>query len=297
MGFAWCRAIGSILRACKAIATKATPPTEVDAQEYSEHPHAASPPPRPSHRLYTIGHFVTRVLKHSNIPRVNWLIQIEVCTWKGGEPMSISASLNEPRPLSEFSHGLIGGGAWQKARQDDKGRAKFEPRCHSVVRSRSQKPIERVARGRVACGAGICEGFARASPASAPRQAGTQRCGRSMCSCPCLRDTLERSAHDLKAKTYATAERADRRLSHVRCPTQSASHAQLYPETTLGRGERQGQHYRGRASANRRSGVSGPGASRSRCPRAAQRSKTTMGRVLPRSAVSEETWRRSFTTG
>ena len=59
--------------------------------------------------------------------------------------MSISASLNEPRPLSGFSHGLIGGGAWQKARQDDKGRAKFEPRCHSVVRSRSQKPIERVA--------------------------------------------------------------------------------------------------------------------------------------------------------
>ena len=59
--------------------------------------------------------------------------------------MPMSASLNEPRPLSGFSHGLIGGGAWLKARQEDEGRAKFEPRCHSVVRSRSQKPIERVA--------------------------------------------------------------------------------------------------------------------------------------------------------
>ena len=54
------------------------------------------------------------------------------------------ASLNEPCPLSGFSHGLIGGSAWLKAREEDEGRAKFEPRNHSTVCRRSQ-PIERVA--------------------------------------------------------------------------------------------------------------------------------------------------------
>ncbi len=56
--------------------------------------------------------------------------------------MSMSASLNEPRPLSGLSDGLIGGGAWLKASRE--GRAKFEP-CHSIARGRSQKPIQRVA--------------------------------------------------------------------------------------------------------------------------------------------------------
>jgi CRP/FNR family transcriptional regulator len=59
--------------------------------------------------------------------------------------MLTSALINEPRPLSGFSHGLIGGGAWLKARQEDEGRAKFEPRNHSAVCGRSQEPIERVA--------------------------------------------------------------------------------------------------------------------------------------------------------
>jgi CRP/FNR family transcriptional regulator, anaerobic regulatory protein len=59
--------------------------------------------------------------------------------------MPMSASLNEPRPLSGLSHGLIGGGAWLKARQEDKDRANFEPRNHSAACRRSQKPIERVA--------------------------------------------------------------------------------------------------------------------------------------------------------
>ena len=59
--------------------------------------------------------------------------------------MSISASLNEARPLSGFSHGLIGGSAWLKARQEVEDRAKFEPRNHSAACRRSQKPIERVA--------------------------------------------------------------------------------------------------------------------------------------------------------
>lgn len=58
--------------------------------------------------------------------------------------MPMSASLNEPRPLSGFSHGLIGGGGWLKARREDEGRAKFEPH-HSAACRRSQKPIERVA--------------------------------------------------------------------------------------------------------------------------------------------------------
>ena len=57
----------------------------------------------------------------------------------------MTVSLNEPRPLSGFSHGLIGGDAWLKAREEDEGRTKFEPRNHSAVCSRSQKPIERVA--------------------------------------------------------------------------------------------------------------------------------------------------------
>ena len=59
--------------------------------------------------------------------------------------MPMSASLNEPRPLSGLSYGLIGGGAWLKARQEDKDRANFEPRNHSAACRRSQKPIERVA--------------------------------------------------------------------------------------------------------------------------------------------------------
>ena len=59
--------------------------------------------------------------------------------------MSMSASLNEPRPLSGFSHGLIGGSAWLKAREEDEGRAKFEPPNHSAAWRRGQKPIERVA--------------------------------------------------------------------------------------------------------------------------------------------------------
>ena len=57
----------------------------------------------------------------------------------------MSVSLNEPRPLSGFSHGLIGGHAWLKAREEDEGRTKFEPRNYSAVCRRSQKPIERVA--------------------------------------------------------------------------------------------------------------------------------------------------------
>lgn len=57
----------------------------------------------------------------------------------------MSVSLNQPRPLSGFSPELIGGDAWLKAREEDEGRAKFEPRNHSAVCRRSQKPIERVA--------------------------------------------------------------------------------------------------------------------------------------------------------
>ena len=78
------------------------------------------------------------------------------------------------------------------------------PAAAVVMQSRSELPITVVPKspppwlraGMSTCGAGICGGFARVSPARTPRQAATQRGDRFMCLCPCLKDTLERSAHD-----------------------------------------------------------------------------------------------------
>ena len=56
----------------------------------------------------------------------------------------MTVSLYESPP-NGFSHGLIGGNARLKVRNEDEGRTKFEPRNHSVVCRRSQKPIGRVA--------------------------------------------------------------------------------------------------------------------------------------------------------
>lgn len=57
----------------------------------------------------------------------------------------MSVSLNQPRPLSGFSPGLIAGDAWRQAREEDAGRTKFEPRNRSAVCNGSQTPLARVA--------------------------------------------------------------------------------------------------------------------------------------------------------
>ena len=78
------------------------------------------------------------------------------------------------------------------------------PAAAVVMQSRSELPITvvpkvsaaMVARGHVNLWRRHLRGFARVSPARTPRQAATQRGDRFMCLCPCLKDTLERSAHD-----------------------------------------------------------------------------------------------------
>ena len=57
----------------------------------------------------------------------------------------MSVSLNQPRPLSGFPHGIIGGDAWRKAREEDQGQTRFQPLNRSAACHGSQKPIERVA--------------------------------------------------------------------------------------------------------------------------------------------------------